>query len=155
MDDVAFIDEATHASFDGSEIVEHDVLLNISGASIGRCALADSRIVGGNVNQHVCIIRTIDSELHPAMLAQYLNSQYGQRQIDECQAGGNRQGLNFGQIRSFEIPTPPAPDEQHRIAACLSSLDALLTAQAARVEALRTFKTGLMQHLFPPPDDVV
>lgn len=60
LDDVAHIDENTHLSFNSTEIYENDVLLNITGASIGRSAIADVRILGGNVNQHVCIIRVIE-----------------------------------------------------------------------------------------------
>ena len=95
-----------------------DVLLNITGASIGRSTVADSRIVGGNVNQHVCIIRVKPDELNPVLLNQYLISEHGQKQIDSFQAGGNRQGLNFGQIRSFKITLPPTEGEQTRIADC-------------------------------------
>lgn len=148
LDDVAFINEETHQSFTGTEIVKLDVLLNITGASIGRSAVADHRIVGGNVNQHVCIIRTKD-ELIPHFLNQFLLSQYGQSQIDSFQAGGNRQGLNFAQIRSFSVPLPPDKDEQQKIADCLSSLDALISAEAEKLEALKTHKKGLMQQLFP------
>ena len=113
--------------------------------------MADKRIEGGNVNQHVCIIRTKSDELNPFFLNQYLISRRGQKQIDSFQAGGNRQGLNFAQIRSFAIPVPPTPDEQQRIAACLSSLDALITAETQKLEALKTHKKGLMQQLFPSP----
>ncbi len=63
LDDVAFIDEETHRSFSSTEIEASDVLLNITGASIGRSAVADMRIIGGNVNQHVCIIRSKTGEL--------------------------------------------------------------------------------------------
>src|SRR5471030_2593295 len=95
LDDVAFIDEEAHASFDGTEILPDDVLLNITGASIGRSAIADARIIGGNVNQHVCIIRVKRGELKPILLNQFLISERGQAQINSFQAGGNRQGLNF------------------------------------------------------------
>ena len=152
LDDVAYIDEETHASFDSTEIQVRDVLLNITGASIGRSAVADERIAGGNVNQHVCIIRTKPDELNPFFLNQYLISQRGQKQIDSFQAGGNRQGLNFAQIRSFAVPLPP-PAEQQRIASCLSSLDALITAETRKLEALKTHKEGLMQQLFPSPEN--
>ncbi|PZV02456.1 MAG: hypothetical protein DCF23_11600 [Cyanobium sp.] len=154
LDDAAYIDEETHASFDSSEIKVRDVLLNITGASIGRSAVADDRIAGGNVNQHVCIIRTKTFELNPLFLNQFLISQRGQKQIDSFQAGGNRQGLNFAQIRSFGIPLPPALAEQQRIAACLSSLDELITAETQKLEALKTHKQGLMQQLFPSPVEV-
>lgn len=152
LEDIAFIDESTHASFDGTEIVESDVLLNITGASIGRSAIADFSIVGGNVNQHVCIIRTKPEQLNPVLLNQFLISERGQEQIDSFQAGGNRQGLNFAQIRSFEIPLPPTVKEQQRIADCLSSLDARITAESNQLAALRTHKQGLMQQLFPAPE---
>ena len=101
MDDIAFIDDKTHATFPDTEIEEDDVFLNITGASIGRSALADARVVGGNVNQHVCIIRTIKNQLHPRFLNYFLLSKVGQQQIDSFQAGGNRQGLNFGQMSSL------------------------------------------------------
>ena len=64
FDDIAFIDEETHQSFSNTEIKLDDVLLNITGASIGRCAVADERLIGGNVNQHVCIIRVDVSSNH-------------------------------------------------------------------------------------------
>ncbi|QRQ89286.1 restriction endonuclease subunit S [Cupriavidus oxalaticus] len=153
LDDVAFIDEETHRSFAGTEISQFDVLLNITGASIGRSAVADSRIVGGNVNQHVCIIRTT-VELSPIFLNQFLISQYGQCQIDSFQAGGNRQGLNFAQVRSFSIPLPPEVDEQKKIADLLSSLDDLIAAQSQKIDALISHKKGLMQQLFPVLDEV-
>lgn len=52
------------------------------------------------------------------------------------------------QFYAVSIPTP-LPDEQQKIADCLSSLDELITAQGRKVEALRTYKRGLMQQLFP------
>ena len=152
LDDVAFIDESTHATFPTTEIHERDVLLNITGASIGRSVVADTRIQGGNVNQHVCIIRTKKS-LNPLLLCQYLISDGGQNQIDSFQAGGNRQGLNFQQIRSFKIPLPPTEDEQQKIADTLSSLDDLITAQSQKIAALKLHKRGLMQGLFPTCSD--
>ncbi len=148
LDDVVNIDEATHSTFSATEVTEGDVLLNITGASIGRSAVADSRIHGGNVNQHVCIIRTKEHALNPYFLNQFLLSQIGQKQIDSFQAGGNRQGLNFAQIRSFSLYRP-SYDEQIKISSCLSSLDDLIVAQAAQIEKLKTYKKGLMQGLFP------
>jgi type I restriction enzyme S subunit len=149
LNDVAFIDEETHNTFSSTQIAAFDVLLNITGASIGRSAVADDKIEGGNVNQHVCIIRVKSDELSPIFLNQYLISHDGQKQIDSFQAGGNRQGLNFEQIRSFLIPLPPSPAEQQKIAECLSSVDELMAAQAQKVDALKTHKKGLLQKLFP------
>ena len=104
---LAFIDEETHQSFSSTEIKVSDVLLNITGASIGRSSVADSRIAGGNVNQHVCIIRVKQDEFNSRLLNQFLISERGQKQIDSFQAGGNRQGLKetLKKTRFREIPS--------------------------------------------------
>lgn len=146
MDDIAFIDEETHSSFSSTEIKLNDVLLNITGASIGRSAVADNRLVGGNVNQHVCIIRTDTTRLNPYYLNFFLLSEYGQKQIDSFQAGGNRQGLNFGQITSFQIPLPTLR-EQSAIATVLSDVDALITLLDKLITKKHDIKQATMQQL--------
>jgi type I restriction enzyme S subunit len=147
LDDVAFIDDSTHATFPGTELRSGDVLLNITGASIGRSAIADARLEGGNVNQHVCIIRTDTRTLVPKYLNLYLLSSGGQRQIDSFQAGGNRQGLNFGQVRSMRLPLPPTTVEQRAIATALSDVDALLEGLTRLIAKKRDLKQAAMQQL--------
>ena len=51
-------------------------------------------------------------------------------------------------IREYPVPTPSLL-EQHRIAACLSSLDDLIAAESQKLDTLKTHKKGLMQQLFP------
>ncbi|TAK93642.1 MAG: restriction endonuclease subunit S [Verrucomicrobia bacterium] len=58
--------------------------------------------------------------------------------------------VNKTLFSSVTLPVPKLP-EQQRIASCLSSLDDLIAAQSAKVEALKTHKRGLMQQLFPSP----
>ena len=147
LSDVAFIDDATHATFEATQIRGSDVFLNITGASIGRSAMADSRIEGGNVNQHVCIIRADQGKLAPDFLCSFLISSHGQRQIDSFQAGGNRQGLNFGQVRSIRIAIPETTDEQRAIATALSDADALLDGLDQLIAKKRDLKKAVMQQL--------
>lgn len=66
----------------------------------------------------------------------------------------NLEGLRDGKMISYaqfsELLLPiPKPDEQQKIAECLNSVDELITAQARKVEALKTHKKGLMRQLFP------
>jgi type I restriction enzyme S subunit len=56
--------------------------------------------------------------------------------------------ISYKQFSELQIPTP-TPDEQQKIAACLSSVDELIAAQARKVDALKAHKKGLMQQLFP------
>ena len=136
LDDIAFIDEETHLRQKNTELQFNDVLLNITGASIGRSALVDKQIVGGNVNQHVCIIRTKEN-LVPSFICSFLLSNYGQRQIDSFQAGGNRQGLNFEQIKSIKI-TIPSKDEQIKIAKLLRAIDERIATQNKIIDKLQS-----------------
>jgi restriction endonuclease S subunit len=62
--------------------------------------------------------------------------------------------ISKSQIESTQIPFPQTRSEQQKIADCLASLDALIAAQAAKLDALRTHKRGLMQGLFPLSEDV-
>lgn len=147
LDEIAFIDDAIHAAFAATEIRAGDVFLNITGASIGRSAMADERLEGGNVNQHVCIIRANERKLVPGFLCAFLISSLGQRQIDSFQAGGNRQGLNFGQVRSIRIAAPRSIEEQHAIATALRDADALLEELDRLITKKRDLKLAAMQQL--------
>jgi type I restriction enzyme S subunit len=147
LDDMAFIDEETHNGFPATELKKDDVLLNITGASIGRTALADRRLVGGNVNQHVCIIRSDVNKAVPKLINLLLLSALGQRQIESFQAGGNRQGLNFSQIESIKLPLPPTKAEQGAVASVLSDMDAEIAALETKLAKARQLKQGMMQEL--------
>lgn len=147
LDDLAFIDDQTHTTFPSTEIKDEDILLNITGASIGRCAMADKRVVGGNVNQHVCIIRTIKENLIPGFLEMFLLSKKGQSQIDSFQAGGNRQGLNFEQISSFIIPIPKDTKEQSAISVAISDIESLIDKTDKLIDKKKAIKQGAMQQL--------
>jgi len=63
-------------------------------------------------------------------------------------AGGTRTRLYFSRLCEWQAPLPTTA-EQQKIADCLSSLDELITAQARKVDALKTHKKSLMQWLFP------
>jgi type I restriction enzyme S subunit len=103
LEDCVYISSETHSSMRSSRVMQNDVLLNITGASIGRTAVFNApHIKEANVNQHVCIIRTPNYK--PTLLCEYLNSAFGQEQIEMLQTNGNRQGLNFQNLRQLSVP---------------------------------------------------
>ena len=142
LEDIAYIDDTTHIRQKNTELQIDDVLLNITGASIGRSAVVNEQIAGGNVNQHVCIIRTKDN-LVSSFLCNFLLSNYGQKQIDSFQAGGNRQGLNFEQIKSIKIGIP-CVKEQSKIAKTLQLLDERIATQNKIIEKLESLIKGII-----------
>ena len=58
-------------------------------------------------------------------------------------------------IKKFVVAVPTEPNEQKKIADCLSSIDDLITTQAQQTEALKAHKKGLMQQLFPSEGETV
>ena len=65
---------------------------------------------------------------------------------------GSAQPQITGEIKRHRVSLP-SPQEQQKIADCLSSLDDLIRAQGERIEALKQHKKGLMQQLFPQEVD--
>ncbi len=147
LDDVAYIAEETHEEMSGSKLRGHDVLLNITGASIGRCTFVPDDFGEGNVNQHVCIIRPRASLDHK-FLTYCLSAPWGQDQIFSSFTGASRQGLGQRDLGSFQVPLPPLP-EQQRIAAYLdascAAIDAAVTAKRRQIETLDALRKSIIQ----------
>lgn len=143
--DVVFIDDETNKSMKNSIVVINDILLNITGASIGRSAVYKS-MKSANVNQHVCIIRPI-SGYYSDFIQLYISSENGQKQIDLSQAGGGREGLNFQQISKFEFAFP-SYDEQVKIGEYFRYTNDLIACNQHKIEKLRTLKKYMLQNMF-------
>jgi len=111
LDDVAYISEEVFETMLNSEVYSGDVLLNITGGSIGRCFYADEKIGRANVNQHVCIIRP-NNTMETNFLFYILSSHVGQTQVFNKQLGANREGLNFEQLKNFIIPHCPLTEQR-------------------------------------------
>lgn len=152
FDDVVFIDKATDESMKNSRVMTNDVLLNITGASIGRSAVYKNE-ANANVNQHVCIIRLI-KEYNPSFLQLCLASNYGQKQIDYSQAGGGREGLNFQAIGEMNFMFPSI-EEQQKIALLFSELDNLIQSTEKELDDYRELKKGMLQKMFPKKGEKV
>lgn len=145
LDDVVFIPESTHKKMSGSKVLPNDILLNITGASIGRSCVVPDTFSEGNVNQHVCIIRTPNED--SIFVQSFLSSEKGQNHIQSKQVGGGREGLNFQAIRSIDFEMP-SKEEQTKIASFLSAVDEKISQLTQKHELLSQYKQGMMQKLF-------
>lgn len=147
LEDVVYISRRMHEAMKRSAVLPYDVLLNITGASIGRVCFFPKAIGLANVNQHVCVIRLrqpdeIDSRLLTAMLV----SSIGQLQIRRLNAGGNRPGLNYEQLRAFAVPWPHKDERQFTVRV-LSESENRLAQERAILAKLKCLKQGFMDDL--------
>ncbi len=136
MDDIAYISEEVDESMSGTRVKPGDVLLNITGASIGRCFYTSDSFERGNVNQHVCIIRPNRNITSPSFLHYCIISNEGQEQINLSQTGANREGLSVENIKGFSFDIPSLSVQQKIV----DYLDEKTSAIDAQVELLEKKK---------------
>jgi type I restriction enzyme S subunit len=144
-DGLAFLTDEQANKLKGVIVKAEDVLLNITGASIGRVTTAPKDMDGARVNQHVCIVRPT-TEILPAFLQLFLASPVVQNLIADVQVGATREALTKGMIEQFEIPVPSVA-EQRRIVAKVDQLMALVDQLEVQLTASRTTAEKLMEAL--------
>lgn len=109
--DIAYISDEVHEKMKGTKVESKDLLLNITGGSIGRCCIVPSTFDIGNINQHVSIIRSIDSSFS-YFLHKVICSNYFQKTIIDVQTGAGREGLPKNKMDEILIPFPPETERQ-------------------------------------------
>jgi type I restriction enzyme, S subunit len=100
------------------------------------------------VNNHAHVLR-FENACTQKFVEVYLNS----IKLDDFITGMAQPKLNKTMLDRIPVPHPCVL-EQEVIANCLHSLDARITAEAQKLEALKIHKKGLMQQLFPSPEEV-
>jgi len=145
LDGVARLPEKTHKSMINSQVKYGDVLLNITGGSIGRCYYVEIEDEL-NVNQHVCIVRPTN-QVNSVFLNYVLASEVGQEQIWFFQQGGGREGLNFQAIKNFYLALPPEQEQKHItefITNVTKDLNNSVDVYQQQIDRLKEYKTTLI-----------
>jgi type I restriction enzyme, S subunit len=148
LDDVVYISAETDSDMLGTRVVPGDILLNITGASLGRTCLVPEDFRPANVNQHVCIVRLGDPKSRQ-FVAMAMKSLSVKAQIDAAQNGAARDGLNFEQIGKIVLALPPL-GERAAIAAFLdretAKIDALVEEQKRLIGLLKEKRRAVVSH---------
>jgi type I restriction enzyme, S subunit len=140
-DGLVFLDDDQAYNLRNVEVKTNDVLLNITGASIGRVTLAPSDLEGARVNQHVCIIRPTEIVL-PEFLCAFLSAPAMQELIGAENYGVTRQALTKEQILGFDISVPSLAEQYeiirriNRLFAFIDRLDSRYTTALTLVDSL-------------------
>lgn len=109
---LVYITEELLKTRENSTVMPMDILLNITGGSIGRCALVPDDFTKGSINQHILIIRMIDPRLrfyiHTCICSPFIQKYIKGNTV------GDKDGFSAGRCKNMLIPLPPL-DEQMRI----------------------------------------
>jgi type I restriction enzyme S subunit len=119
------------------------------GKSIEIVSLNGESVVSG---LHTILARRMGNLITLGFGGHLFKSEWVRRQIQKEAQGAKVLGISGNRMRSVHLPLP-TPAEQQKIAECLSSADELIAAQARKVDALKTYKNGLTQQLFPREGD--
>jgi len=124
-----------------------DILMVLSDVPNGR-AIAKCYYVNEDdkytVNQRICKITPFDC--NNLFLYYIMNRNPYFLSFDDRVKQTN---LRNDDVQNFPFLLPEKPEEQQKIASCLSALDELITAEAEQIEQLQLHKKGLMQGIFP------
>ncbi len=126
LNDISYITEEINAKKKGSIVRSKDILLNITGGSIGRCAVVPDDFDIANVNQHVMIIRLVEPKMRH-WIHTILISEYIQNLIMDVQVGVSREGLSATKLMNFLIPVPPISEQNRILDFCSNTSNRLST----------------------------
>lgn len=143
---LAFINDDQATRLANVELQSGDILLNITGDSIGRCCIVPAKYLPARVNQHVSIIRA-NEQVIPRFLLYYINAPKNKADLLNHVHGGTRRALTKGIIEDYEINLPPLPI-QRRIAEILGRLDDKIEVNRRINRTLEQMAQALYQHWF-------
>lgn len=150
---LALIDDEQASKLNNVELLENDILLNITGASVARCCVIPKEVLPGRVNQHVSIIRVDKSVIEPSLLCFLLTSKfYKDKLLGIGESGSTRQAITKVQIENFEIVFPQDLDEQKKLLKDLEALELkmlkLQDIYIKKSQSLVELKSSILQKAF-------
>ena len=134
IDNVSFIPEKIHEEMKSSQLETGDILINITGASIGRTCLFSLESGSANINQHIAFLRT-KFWINEFYISLFLKSHFIKNYIEIEQNGASKEAFNLSQIANIPLVLP-SQLEQKSIATYLDTK----TAQCDRKIDLLTQK---------------
>jgi type I restriction enzyme, S subunit len=140
-DEAAFVSPPDNAEARRTRVQAEDVLLTITGSRIGRVSPAPKRLEGAYISQHVAILRLDKKRMEPSFLSYFLSlGSGGQRQITKAQYGQTKPGLNFEQIRQFQIPVPSVTSQREFVQRmkAVRHIEAMQQSSSSELNALFT-----------------
>ena len=146
-----FLLESFADKYPSKKLKEGDIVTVHTG-DIGVSAVIDSEL-SGCLGFATLNTRLLKHGVLPEYICWYFNSDTYICFALSMATGDGRNNFNLSDFNRSVIPIP-SQAEQQKIVDCLSFLDDLITAQTQKLDALKTHKKGLMQQLFPSPEEV-
>ena len=147
--DLAYISAKQASEMKNVELIENDVLFNITGASVTRTCVVPNTILPARVNQHVAIIRCINESLNPIFLNNlFLQDGFKYKLLNLARAGGaTREAITKQQLEDLNVILPPI-EIQNQFADFVEQTDKSKLEIQKSLDKLEILKKSLMQQYF-------
>ncbi|MDO5767739.1 MAG: restriction endonuclease subunit S, partial [Spirochaetales bacterium] len=153
LDDVAYIDEATHKSMKKSSLKKYDILMtktgriNTENSSLGRAALFLGEDDSANINGHVYLIRLEKEYNHEFVIRILTSPEYRDYIRSICVGGIDKRQVNKDHIEEFPIIQPPK-ELQDEYSTFVQQIDKSKFAVQKSLEKAETLYKSLIQRYF-------
>lgn len=153
LDDVAFIDEATHKSLKKSALNHNDLLItktgrvNTENSSLGRTALFEGEDGSANINGHVYLVRLKEGMVHKYVLYILISNSYRELIRRTCVGGIDKRQLNKNHIEDFPIILPSL-SLQRLFAQRIEQIEREKSEVQKSIQDLETLLASRMQYWF-------
>ena len=153
LEDVAYIDEATHQSMQRSSLHKNDILItktgriNTENSSLGRTALYIGEDNTANINGHVYLVRLKKDVPAKYILYILISKSYYELIRKTCVGGIDKRQLNLNHIENFPIPNPPL-EQQEVFVRCVEAIEHQKAEAQKAIADLETLLASRMQYWF-------
>ncbi|WP_300258942.1 restriction endonuclease subunit S [Clostridium sp.] len=153
LDDVAYIDQATHNKMKKSSLKNKDILMtktgriNTENSSLGRAAMFLGEDDSANINGHVYLIRLQEQIINEFVLYILTSKEYRGYIRSVCVGGIDKRQLNKEHIEDFPIIFPPI-EKQKKFVSYVKQVDKLKFEMEHSLKELEDNFNSLMQKAF-------
>ncbi|WP_374091009.1 restriction endonuclease subunit S [Methylomicrobium lacus] len=148
-----YVNEASYRFLEKSALFGGELLMANIGANVGEVWQMPIMEMPATLAPNM-IMAKFKSSFYTKYVYYFLNSDIGKDNISKAIGGGAHPKINKTDLKQVVVNFPNTLKEQQKISDCLASVDELITAQAQKLDALKTHKKGLMQQLFPDMNEV-
>ncbi|MEG0772634.1 restriction endonuclease subunit S [Clostridium sp.] len=146
LDDMIYVNPPNNAEAARTKVKVNDLLFSIT-ADLGRTAVVNEMLDGAFINQHLALIRLDNDRINPIFVAWYFAMPYGKSIVLKKNREGVKAGLNFDDIRGFEIVTPPL-SLQNKFASIVEKVETIKAKYQEGLTELEDLYGSLSQRAF-------
>jgi len=124
-----------------------DILITITGNSVGNVAYLKQGLGSAYVSQHVGLVRLGEPKLADYICRYLSPCAPGNPQIEISQSGQSKPGLNLQNLKDFRLAIPTSSGERDAISKALSDIDSAIEQLCKLIAKKRSIKQAVMQEL--------